>query len=212
MWRWLCIAGCCKRKRSRSAFESTGTSNTSAQENRPVSRFLTLPIDLKQSITSYLPVQDALRLRQVSKRVLSDLSLSVRPAFQILQAGYWECDLETGNTPRMATMIPVFDKKRTHSITIQCQWREQVDLRGNGRSKLFIVAHRPDDDDFCISTGTVVAKADFGRTFPPTKMAMSFRPEYGAIYYLWYMVGGAPGHQLYISNIQIYALVFEDID
>lgn len=150
----------------------------------------------------FLPPRETMMLLQTSKVINSGLSLVVRPAFRILEASRWIWELDYG-VPRIATVIPVFDGRRTHSILIRSQWWDQG--WGERKSKLFIVGHRPDDEDFDIFSGRIVAEAPFAEHFA-SNIVLSFRPKRNEIYYLWYKVGGGGGHRLNIEEVYIYAI------
>lgn len=204
MLRRLRSLGCFRRNsRARDRPQNTG----GLGERREEFPFEYLVADLKRRIVDFLPVSDAMRVCLTSRTIRQDLGLVAQPAFRILEANYWRGDVESLNTPRIATIVPIFDGRRTQSITMQCQWREQG---GGGKkgSKLYIVAHEQGDDDFCMPSGTVVAESDYASR-STTTLSLSFRPQPGKVYYLWYQVGSGPGQQLYISDILVYAVVFE---
>jgi hypothetical protein len=204
MWTWPSInilVDCCQRKGSRRNLESL-----SEQKHPQISPFFNLPAELKQRITDYLPAPDALRLRRVSKSVCSDLSLTVRPAFRILQKQQWAGDSSGKSNPRMATWIPVFGGSKTHSITLQCQWRSLENHWGDSMSRICIVAHRPDDDELSMSAGTVVVERSLS-SISASNLGLSFRPKSEEIYSLWYVVGGGSKNWLLIGDVHIHALV-----
>lgn len=211
MPNWLCFGGCCPRKLRRNQFGDFSKTSCSS--------FTELPAELKRRVTDFLPVQEALRLRTTSTRIYSDLGLTVRPPFQILHDVHWQGDLDSpSGSPLIATIIPVFERRRTHSITVECQCHEQC---GNG--KLYVLAHRcfeededeedgdTDDDAFSISRGTIVAELCFtGHLLTTRSLSLSFQPKSDEMYDLWYQVGGGPGNQLRLRSVCVYAVVYEN--
>jgi hypothetical protein len=168
--------------------------------------FTNLPADLKSRIVDYLSSGGAVHLSSTSKAVGSDLALLVRPPFRILAGTHWVGDHDTGGIPRIATSIPVFDRK-THSITLKCKWWDQG--FGDRKGMMYIVGHELDDDDFNIFSGRLVAESPVAKHFSST-LSLSFHPRAGEMYYLWYKVGGGGRHTLNVLDITIYALVHEN--
>ncbi len=198
MLKWLALLGCLPRKPTK-----FHTRRLSMNHDKIPFLFMELPADLKRKVADFLPVRDALRLRQTSSRNCSDLGLTVRPPFQILQEDRWQGDLESSESPRIATVIPIFDGRKTHSITLSCQCYNQ-----DGRGKFYVVAHRSEDDDFSMSSGTIVTELDFtGRSM--MRKPASFRPQFGEMYYLWYKIVGGAQSQLHLSPVRIHAVVYE---
>ena len=200
---WFCFFRCCRIQQQ--SHDREGRAATADETLSQHSQFLDLAADLKRRIADFLFVRDALRLCRTAKIIQQELGLVVRPPFRMMQATYWRDELESWNTtPRVATIVPVLYGERTHSITLNGHWCDQEG--GNEDCKLYVVAHPQEDEDICWNRGTVVAESNCARQ-STTVFSLSVRPRPRMFYYLWYKVGGGPGHQVYISDILVHAVV-----
>ena len=198
---------CCCHRQAAEDDDNHGDAKESAARLKSLPagscHFIELPTEIKRRIVSYLPTKSALRLSQTSHRVRSDFCLVTRPAFRILQASSWRTDMDI---PHVATVIPVFDGKNTHSVALQCQWYDQNVLL---MSKLYIVGHPEDSEDLEMTTGVIVAESGYAMN-APTTLTMVFRPVSGTVYYLWYYVGGGAASELFLSDVHVRSIAYVD--
>lgn len=215
MIHWVRDVWCCRRRLggTRPSFTSDDTCDAHPPRalRDPTVPFSDLPVDLQQAVVKFLSPQEALRVCQTSKTIRAGVALKHRQPFRILEEWNWFDQPESGavpGSPQIATIIPIFGTsvRRVHSVVVVCEWCDLGRTVGNRKSQLFIVAHGADDDDLSLSGGTIIAESGFA-PLTISKLIMSFRPTLDEVYYLWYTMGGV---QLYIRNVWVYQLVFDD--
>jgi hypothetical protein len=159
----------------------------------------------------------------------SDLALStLLPPLRICPPQHWTGEVDTGDIPRCGPEIPlVYGARRTHSVQIVCNWKDQG--WGNHKGRLFIVSHNSKTKLTTNTTNeTTNTHLSFenGRVLYTSPIAshgvefltMSFTPTLhdeeddwdDMSYHIWYSVGGGGGHGLYIFELTCFCTVFED--
>jgi hypothetical protein len=165
---------------------------------------LKLPV-ITREIASYLNTNDAYHLAQSCKVIHSDLSLTTLLPLKICEDRCWQ---NTGDIPRCGPKIPlVYGARRTHSVEIQCKWKDQG--WGNRKGQLFIVGQPEHLSQVYGMTGY----AGFVHGYKvctsriadhvSTNLFMSFTPREGMYYCVWYVVGGGGGHELKVSELAV---------
>ena len=121
---------------------------------------------------------------------------------------------EESNTPRRSVWIPVKFRHKTHSVVLSCQWRDQG--FGNRKGTLFVVAVPAVDDPNeetldSIENGTIVYESPLApHAQESIQFSFAYSPE--KAYYLWYRVGGGGGHRLYVENLSMRTLIYDDAE
>jgi hypothetical protein len=176
-----------------------------------------LPADLLEKVADFLLVGDAFRLSRTSKAVYSLFPLSMLESLLMKRTRMVGKSVGEPRCHR-GPKIPVFLPIRTHTIVIQCKWRDQG--WGNRKAKFLIVAHKKsnnhtDDNVDNINNGRVVVQSPIAE-HSETLMTLSFSPSRTTaeieeeVYHLWYEIGGGGGHQLHItSDVKMFSVVFD---
>lgn len=169
-------------------------------------QFCKLPVEVQKGVVAFSTAREILRLCQTCRSMRSTLRLCIQQPFRILDENYWITAPWEGLAPRMATIIPIFERNlsRIHSITIVCEWCNRG-FGGTGHSQLYIVAHGLNDEDVNFEEERIVAQSPYAGN-KLSKLIMSFRRKPGQIYYLWYRTGI---HQIYIRNVYVHTLTFD---
>ena len=167
---------------------------------------LKLPV-ITREIASYLNTNDAYSLAQSCKVIHSELSLSTLLPLKICEDRSWQGRPNTGDIPRCGPKIPlVYGARRTHSVEIQCKWKDQG--WGNRKGQLFIVG-QPESLHPGLANGYLAFANGYKVCTSPiadhvsTNLFMSFMPREGMYYCVWYVVGGGGGHELKVSDLKV---------
>ena len=168
--------------------------------------------ELKRIIASNLGTHDVRSFSMAGKSIHSDLALSTAtPSFRFNCQEQWYGLNDTGDAPRCYRPIPILFPGRTHSIRIQCDWRDQG--WGNRRGRLYILAHNkntvPGNRTF--ANGASVVISPLAEHFE-TKCTLCFSPHADLVYTTWFSVGGGRIHKLSVRNITVTALIFDNTD
>ena len=174
-----------------------------------------LPRDLKRYIGQYLDSKDVLSMAQMNKRTKTDLAVSaLLPPLEFIANGHW---VNVTDTPICGPEIPLdYGPKMTHSVTLTCNWRDQG--WGNRKSQLFVVGRNTSNDalpirphsEWTIDNGHVLYSSPIAEHHAQT-LALKFWPRDDCnVYHLWFKVGGGGGHELFVNDVKVHCVVYED--
>ena len=188
--------------------ENTPTPSTMSQ----TSNLSSLSRELKQSIASYLSIHSVCALSKTCKSIHSDLALSTAsPSFQLQGSEHWYAySYADGDIPRCYRPIPILFPGRTHSVCVQCIWRDQG--WGNLKGRLYIVEHSASNHNSNggrFGNGVMVAISPIASHFE-TACKLWFSPKSDHTYKLWYSVGGGGGHELLVDHLTVTTLIHDD--
>ena len=165
------------------------------------SPLLSLSEDLKYHITSFLSGVDLLRLIESCSTLYQELPFSsLSPPYTLHPIQEWEGD---DHLPRKGPRVPILYARRTHSITLRSRhWS------GPGGSRIFLVAFQqdpasPSNDPISFADGMVVAESVTSNN-QGRPLKLSFQPEPGKDYYLWYQ-----GRSVQTNRIHVHTVILD---
>ena len=171
--------------------------------------------DIKRRIAQCLDSKDVLSMGQVNKRTRTDLAVSaLSPPLDFIRNRNWT---DPTDTPCCGPEIPlVYGARATHSVTLTCVWMDQG--WGNRKSQLFIVGRNTSNEflpitprsEWTIDNGYVLYSSPIA-THHAEKLTITFhiRDDCDA-YHLWYKVGHGGDHQLFVNNVKVHCIVYDD--
>mmetsp|Transcript_16271 Transcript_16271/g.27772 ORF Transcript_16271/g.27772 Transcript_16271/m.27772 type:complete len:316 (+) Transcript_16271:114-1061(+) len=175
------------------------------------------PAILTQKIAHYLSPADLFHVSTTSKKLHSQLALSVTPRRKIIAKlsrhdlqGY---DIRAFHGPYLMEYgfaVPIPSTVECHSIRVLMSGRDQG--WGNKKS-YFVIAFS--DNNVAVPTkqeqpqGPLVFSSGIA---PHSRQHIEFifQPENDRSYHLWYVVGGGGGHEFHLFNVTVESLIFDD--
>lgn len=118
-------------------------------------------------------------------------------------------NIETGDKEAKSVRLPILHR-RIHSLTLCIRWRDQG--FGNRKGQVWIVGRPtnvPFDEDVSFHGGTVVCESPLAE-HTMQNYRMTFVPQQGHVYHLFYRIGSGGGHALQMERGILYTSIFDD--
>jgi hypothetical protein len=176
--------------------------------------FQALPNDIKQRVSSFLPVQETLNLLHTCKSMSDDLQI-LRALFPVSRPlspkkiSVLSFRKLNHSMSIIASIVPT-ESNALHSITFQSDWVDQGMDRGKGQ--LFVVGQKKSSSErsqqsLPFEQGRLVCKSSMA-TSDMSNVVASFHPQPDEFYQIWCYVGNEYGDLIHFRNMNVHVLSF----
>jgi hypothetical protein len=183
--------------------------------------------DLPKLISVFHNARDALNFGQSCKTVKDSLGLGIMRNLQLKKTNH-HCIAgghHLGDEPRFWQDLPLetyTSVNNFHSLCVKITWHDQG--WGNQKGKIMVMKHMIEDDDTEVppqnsQAGTIpggVVIYETPEMAPHTAEEMEFDVMLDPLsstkykYSLWVIVGAGGGHELFLTDLRLNALVYDD--
>jgi hypothetical protein len=170
--------------------------------------FHSIPVDVKRQIASFLSLNEVISVSSTCKHMRNDLDVAIlkddisHPT--IHQNRQWYV-MDDNFHPFVMKLTPILFHDRAHTVIFECDWKDQG--WGNRKGQLIILPFEAVSNDAVIHSGSseVLKKAIRSpiAEHHAQNLKLSFIPEPGQNYSIWYRVGGGGGHSLIVQDARI---------
>lgn len=185
-------------------------------DQRTSELFLDLPRDLHRRVASFLAMTDAVNMTKSCRRLHDNLAMThLVPGRRLVSDYRREGDYYKGNNFFRGFRIPIFNQ-RVHSVRLECMWKDQG--WGNRKTECRVVGYPSGSTipsevgpprKLALKGGRTVCESGLAE-HDETRLTLTFNPREGEDYVFYYKVGCGGGHQLFMRDLVLHTVIFDD--